>query len=143
MCTENMFLCSAEAEMFFLWCLEFAPGACIILAIPRSSMYVATPVQNLFSGRKEDMQSKIWKLCCVFIIGMLPFISSLPMKFFSDSMNFILPLRPMIIMRDSQYIDAVFGKRPAVYHTYEPGNYFDTFEIKIYDSAPPHRKQSE
>ena len=106
-------------------------------------MYVATPVQNLFSGRREDMQSKILRLCCVVILSMIPLISGLPVKFVSDSMDFFLPLRPMIIVQDSQDIDAIFGKRPAVYHTCVPGNYFDTFEKIIYDSAPPHRKQSE
>ena len=140
---KTCFCVLLKQKCLLFYGVKIAPGACIISAMPRSSMYVATPVQNLFSGRKEDMQSKILRLCCVFILSMLPLISGLPVKFVSDSMDFFLPLRPMIIVQDSQDIDAIFGKRPAVYHTYEPGNYFDTFEIIGYDSAPHHRKQSE
>ena len=112
-----------EQKRFIFYGVKIAPGACIILAIPsRSSMYVATPVQNLFSGRKEDMQSKILRLCYVVILLMLPLTTGLPMKFVSDSMVFFLPLRPMIIVQDSQDIDdKIFGKQPAVYRTFEPG----------------------
>ena len=55
---------------------------------------------------------------------MLPLISGLPVKFVSDSMDFFLPLRPLIIVQDSQdFDDKIFGKQPAVYHTFEPGIY--------------------
>ena len=121
---KTCFCVLLKQKCLLFYGVKTAPGACIISAIPRSSMYVATPVQNLFSGRKGDMQSKILRLCYVVILLMLPLTSGLPMKFVSDSMVFFLPLRPMIIVQDSQDIDdKIFGKQSAVYHTFEPGIY--------------------
>lgn len=59
-----------------------------------------------------------------FVSGGAPLSSGLPQKFVADSLDYFLPLRPLMIVEETEDIYFHSEKQLTAYHTYEPGECF-------------------